>query len=62
MSPMYMKHSISDRIRITGSGKIMRRPMGIGHSKAKKSGVVNQQKRKDRGLLGINLKFIKHNV
>ncbi|MEK7555104.1 MAG: 50S ribosomal protein L35 [Patescibacteria group bacterium] len=53
-----MKKSISTRIKITGTGKIIRRPMGIGHSKAKKSGVVNQQKRKSRNLEGVSSKFL----
>ena len=53
-----MKKSISTRIRITRTGKMVRRPMGIGHSKAKKSGVVNQKKRKSRNLEGIDAKFL----
>ncbi len=43
---------------MTVNGKLVRRPMGIGHSKAKKSGLVNQQKRKTRSLGGIDPKFL----
>lgn len=53
-----MKRSISSRIKMTGTGKLVRRPMGIGHSKAKKSGLVNQQKRKNRGIVGLDPKFL----
>ena len=46
-----MKSSIADRIKITKTGKVLRRPMGIGHNKSKKSGQKNQAK---RGRLEMN--------
>jgi ribosomal protein L35 len=48
-----MKKSISSRIKITKTGKILRRPMGLGHCRAKKR--TAQMKRK-RGLKQINIK------
>ncbi|MDP3015181.1 MAG: hypothetical protein AAB698_01445 [Patescibacteria group bacterium] len=45
-----MKKSISSRIKITKTGKILRRPMGLGHCRAKKR--TTQMKRK-KGLRGI---------
>lgn len=45
-----MKKSISKRIKITGTGKILRRAMGLGHCRAKKRS--SQLKRK-KGLRGI---------
>jgi len=51
-----MKDSIRDRIKVTGSGKLLRRPMGIGHSKAKKSGTVKQKKRKRRNIHDTDIK------
>ncbi|MBI5079313.1 hypothetical protein HZB06_01390 [Candidatus Wolfebacteria bacterium] len=47
-----MKKSISDRIRITKRGKILRRAMGIGHCRAKKRSA--QIKRK-KGLRSISI-------
>jgi ribosomal protein L35 len=41
-----MKKAIVKRIRITKSGKIMRRKMGIDHFRAKKSSGEKQEKRK----------------
>lgn len=32
-----MKHSIRDRIKVTKTGKLMRRKMGLDHFRAKKS-------------------------
>jgi ribosomal protein L35 len=40
-----IKHSIRDRIKITKSGKLIRRKMGLDHFRAKKSGT--QINRKD---------------
>lgn len=33
-----MKNSITNRIRVTKTGKLMRRKMGLDHFRAKKSG------------------------
>ncbi|MBI2024972.1 MAG: 50S ribosomal protein L35 [Candidatus Harrisonbacteria bacterium] len=35
-----VKNSISSRIKVTKTGKLMRRKMGQGHFRAKKSGTV----------------------
>lgn len=43
------KDSILDRIRITKTGKLMRRNMGLGHFRAKKSG--KQMRRKIDALV-----------
>ncbi|MDP3947117.1 MAG: bL35 family ribosomal protein [bacterium] len=52
-----MKKALSKRIRVTKNGKIMRRSMGVGHSRAKKSSGEKQRKRK-YALLGAG-RFIK---
>ncbi len=50
-----MKHktskSVSKRIRVTRTGKIMRRPMGVDHFKTKKS---NKTSRRSRGTTTLN--------
>ncbi len=45
-----MKKSISQRIRITRRGKAVRRPMGVGHFRTRKSTANVRGKRKQRGL------------
>ena len=52
------KHSISQRIRVTKSGKIMRQAMTLGHSRANKSSVQMLRKKLARGLSDLNLKKI----
>ncbi|MFH0712425.1 MAG: hypothetical protein V2A55_00990 [Candidatus Jorgensenbacteria bacterium] len=44
------KNSIKNRIKITKTGKIKRRAMGLGHSRANKSNVQILRRRKKRGL------------
>ena len=39
------KDSIATRIKVTKTGKLLRRPMGQGHFKAKNTGKQNRQKR-----------------
>jgi ribosomal protein L35 len=53
------KKSISNRIKITGTGKLMRRPMGQGHFKAKKTGKQNRSKRGMVQLSGVDVKQFK---
>ncbi|MEK7144189.1 MAG: hypothetical protein AAB820_02565 [Patescibacteria group bacterium] len=48
------KKSISSRIKITKTGKVLRRAMGIGHCRAKKRS--NQIKRK-KGFRPLSFKF-----
>ncbi len=46
-----MKHAFRDRIKITGTGRLMRRPMRQGHFKAKKT---TKQKRNLKGTMEVN--------
>ena len=39
-----MKKSISNRIKITKTGKVLRRTMGIGHCRAKKEALKFKEK------------------
>lgn len=41
-----MKSSIKERFKFTKSGKVMRRPSGFNHLRAKKSGYAKQRGRK----------------
>ncbi len=45
-----MKKSISNRIKITKTGKIIRRTMGQCHFRAKKRSVQLKRKKGNRGL------------
>ena len=54
-----MKKSISKRIRITRTGKIMRRRMGQGHFRAGKTGTSIQRKRGHLGVHGSDVGQIK---
>ncbi|KKU98841.1 MAG: hypothetical protein UY32_C0013G0038 [Candidatus Jorgensenbacteria bacterium GW2011_GWC1_48_8] len=45
-----VQKSVTQRIRITKRGKIMRRAMALGHSKSNKSQVQILRKRKSREL------------
>lgn len=51
-------NSITQRIRITGTGKLIRRPMGINHFKAKKA-ARRLSRKKDHVLATVDLKGIK---
>jgi len=53
-----MRKSISDRFKITKTGKILRRPMAQGHFLAKKRSVQIQRKKILRGL-GYGKKIIR---
>lgn len=52
---MKTNKSISKRIRITKRGKVQRRAMILGHSRANKSGRQLNRKKLSRGLEGISL-------
>jgi len=56
-----MKKSISKRLRITKRGKIIRRAMGQGHCRAKKSTTQRKRKKISRGLLHAE-KFLKKHL
>jgi len=49
------RKSFTKRIRITKQGKVCRRAMTLGHSRANKSGRQLTRKKKMRGLMGISL-------
>ncbi|MEK7641204.1 MAG: 50S ribosomal protein L35 [Patescibacteria group bacterium] len=51
-------HSVRDRIRVTGTGKLMRRKMGIGHFRAKKSNKRLGRKR-DGAVKKVDFKAFK---
>ena len=57
---MTTKESIRSRIRLTRTGKMMRRPMGVGHFKAKKTGKQNRMKRGVVMLKGADKKIFKN--
>jgi large subunit ribosomal protein L35 len=40
------RKSVTKRIKITGSGKVLRRKMGLSHFRAKKTGKQKRGKRK----------------
>lgn len=45
-----MKKSISSRIKITKTGKVLRRAMGQGHCRAKKRSAQLKRKKSFRGI------------
>ncbi|MDI6820857.1 MAG: hypothetical protein QMD65_01625 [Patescibacteria group bacterium] len=45
-----MKKSVSQRIKITKSGKILHRAMGLSHSRASKTGIQMGRKKRKRAL------------
>lgn len=47
---MSMKNSMSSRIKITKNGKLIRRKMGSGHFRTRKSSKSIQSKRKTTSL------------
>lgn len=52
------KRAITDRFKVTRNGKVIRRPMGLGHSRANKSGNRIRGKRKGRALLYMESKKV----
>ncbi len=47
---MSISKSLTKRLKITKNGKVVRRPMGVSHFRAHKSGKVIRSKRKSRTL------------
>lgn len=47
---MKKSKSVSKRIRITKTGKVIRRPMGLGHSRSNKSSTQMGRKKLNRTL------------
>jgi len=54
---MSLKKSVSTRIRITKNGKIMRRTMGIGHFRTRKS-TRNLRRKRNMVSSGLDIKAI----
>ncbi|MCL4405488.1 50S ribosomal protein L35 [Patescibacteria group bacterium] len=52
------KRAITDRFRVTKNGKILRRPMGLGHSRANKNEGRIRHKRKNKILISTDSKKI----
>lgn len=54
-----MKTSISNRIRVTKTGKLIRRKMGLGHNRAKRSGQQANRKSKPLQVHATDLRMFK---
>ncbi|KKR89292.1 MAG: hypothetical protein UU85_C0004G0133 [Candidatus Wolfebacteria bacterium GW2011_GWA2_42_10] len=54
-----MKKSVSNRIRITKTGKVIRRAMGQDHFRAKKRGAQLNRRKKIRGIDDLSKKIVK---
>ncbi len=54
-----MKNSVAERIRVTKTGKLLRRRMAQGHFRARKSGRLIQDKRDTQYISGKDYKKIK---
>jgi len=59
MPKLKTRKSITKRFKITKNGKILRRPTGLDHNRAKKSGKKVRQSRKMIKLSKIEAKKIK---
>ena len=59
MPKLKTRKSITKRFKITKTGKILRRPTGLCHSRAKKSGNKIRQSRKMIRLSKVDEKKIK---
>ncbi|MFH1161661.1 MAG: hypothetical protein V1696_00045 [Candidatus Jorgensenbacteria bacterium] len=55
------RNSFTQRFRITRQGKVRRRAMALGHSRANKSGRQLLRKKKARGLSDSSA-FVKHHL
>lgn len=53
-----MGHSVRDRIKVTGTGKLIKRRMGLNHFKAKKAGRKLRRKT-DSQVSSVDLKMFK---
>ncbi|MCL4391885.1 hypothetical protein M1413_00960 [Patescibacteria group bacterium] len=56
-----MKKSVSKRIRITKSGKVLRRAMALGHSRANKRTVQIKRKKNARTLGNVDVQKLINN-
>jgi ribosomal protein L35 len=56
------KNSVTSRVRVTKTGKIMRRAMALGHSRSNKTPLQMMRKKRSRGLSGMHMyKIQKYN-
>ncbi|MDP1718959.1 MAG: bL35 family ribosomal protein [bacterium] len=53
-----MNHSVRDRIKVTGTGKLIRRKMGLNHFRAKKS-AKRLHRKSDSLVKKVDLKMFK---
>jgi len=53
------KKAVTKRIKVTGSGKMMRRKMGVDHFRAKKSTIVQQRKNKEYAVGKTNSRILR---
>jgi ribosomal protein L35 len=56
-----MRKSYTERLRVTKKGKVMRRAMGLGHSRASKNSTQMGRKKASRGV-GLPNKVIKRHI
>lgn len=54
------RKSVMKRIRVTKTGKLMRRTMGQGHCRAKKRGVLLHRKRVPHIVAGVDMKMLRN--
>ncbi len=54
-----MKDTISDRIKITRNGKVLRRSMGVGHFRTRKS-TKNLVGKRTRKALNVSITALKN--
>ena len=53
-----MKKSVSKRIKVTKTGKVMRRKMGASHFRAKKNSRLKQSKRRSVMIKRADIKSV----
>jgi hypothetical protein len=54
--------SISKRIQISRNGKVRRRATALGHSRANKTTLQMQRKKRERSLNGVKLGYLSRNL
>jgi ribosomal protein L35 len=55
-----MRKSITKRLKMKKSGKVLYRPMAQGHFRSKRSGTEARRKRGERSLVGARRILVKH--
>jgi len=59
MTATMTKTSIQNRIRITGTGKLIRRKMGLGHNRSKRNSRQAHRKSKSLQINAVDVKMFK---